>query len=170
MNSPKPRKPRRVKGAKIEHFSVPPTDPAFPHVVEDLLKNLSHNPKWSEQLAIPFGMLFTEPYDSKLFNLPCLMMGMIYREAPTECVEEFFTRLLAMKREHEASKAGYIHRNSCALLAWKDYVKANNRTPTKRELKKFILDDIVKYKNMPPTEDTKAWKRLWDDSGLAELR
>jgi hypothetical protein len=74
-----------------------------------------------------------------------------------------------MKRNYEKAEGGEHCRNAGVLLAWKDFVAENGFTPTKLKLKKFIINNPQKYRNMPGVGDPKGWTRLWQASGLRDM-
>jgi len=79
--------------------------------------------------------------------------------------ETFFQRLLELKRNAERLP----HRNDIAYCAYCLFIHENGFEPTKARLKKYILTKPDIFKDMPQATDSKAWFRLWDESGLFAL-
>ena len=80
-------------------------------------------------------------------------------------VERLFQGIVALKRFCEADP----HKNFTAYLAYHNFIENLGREPSRRSLKEYILARPEEYLGMPPKGDTKAWERLWEDCGLADM-
>ena len=80
--------------------------------------------------------------------------------------ETMFKGIAELKRELEIDP----HKNFSAFLAYHHFIESTRREPSRRELKKFILENPKQYRGMPQTKDSEGWDRLWNDCGLAGLK
>ncbi len=167
-NSPK-KAGRRTKDKKGTHENIPPSDPAFLRLADDLISDLSVDPIRSIEMSNIFGLLITHRADDHFRKFVGVMLALMVENGTSDMLEELFSNILAMKRNAEAAADGQHHRNAVALLAWKDFVVENGFKPTKPRLKKFILGQPKKYYGMPSLDDGKGWTRVWKAAGLHEM-
>jgi len=82
------------------------------------------------------------------------------REGSMEQAEELFADLVKFKRNFEELP----RREAYAWTALRDYWKQVGRSPSKRELRKFMEARRETYREQPSPD--RPWADLWKESGL----
>ena len=164
-----PLKQGRRPKDKIDHDNIPPADPAFRGLVGGMISELAVDPTRGDEMAMIFGPLVMHRTGDHFRKFAGVLLAFMIERAPSEVLNELFSRILAMKKNAEAADAGDYGRNAVALIAWRDFVKENGFSPKKRRLKKFILENPRKYHNMPGAGDGAGWTRMWKGSGLKDM-
>lgn len=170
MNDSKNKGGRPRKG-KVGHVSVPPSDPVFPALARRRLSKLSVDPTWTENLSeLGFADLIAGAPDfARTKEITGIYMTHVLRNAPIDAVEEFFHRLVLMRREHDKQSQDK-HRHWHVLKGYLDYLsETENRQPSKPELKEYLIARKSIYKNLPDEADKPGWTDAWKGAGLNEL-
>lgn len=159
----------RPRKGKVEHFSVPPTDPVFAALAQRTLKRLSVDPTWTENLAEFFGDVITGTATERKKAHAGAKIIYAIEKAPIEALTELFSRITAMRKE-AGRPIEDKHRHWHVLKGYLDYLAANNNIPpSKPELKEFLIAHKRIYKNLPDALDKPGWTQAWKGAELNDL-
>ena len=110
------------------------------------------------------------PDFQRTWEITGFWMAHVLRNAPIGALEEFFRRLVHMRREHDR-QAPDKGRNWNFLKGYLDYLtETEGREPSKPELTAYLLARPEKYFNLPPIDDKAGWTRMRKETGLDKLR
>jgi hypothetical protein len=79
-------------------------------------------------------------------------------------LKAFFARISKL-----ASNVEQPHRNAFVYYGYSRFIEETGREPSKNDLKNYLLEDTQSFKGLPPSDDKKAWTRLWSETGLSSL-
>jgi hypothetical protein len=168
MNDSKNKGGRPTKG-KVDHVSVPPSDPVFPALARRRMDRLSVDPTWTEGLAEFFGPVITGKATEKGKAYAGAIIANAMEKASAVALAELFSRIMAMKKEAGSPATGK-HRHWHVLRGYLDYLsETESRQPSKPELKDYLLARKSIYKNLPDELDKPGWTEAWKGAGLKDL-
>jgi hypothetical protein len=153
------KKGGRRKKSPVTHASVSPLDPDFNAARQ--LAFLAIDPKGSDSLSLIFEQVISGKPSKTSLTYAGLRTACMIRDAPADVLEEFFRRIILLKRESEKTD-GEKDRNWHVLKGFIDFEEEAGRKPrSKSELKAFLLARKETYKNLPDEGDGTGWTRAF---------
>jgi len=123
------------------------------------------DPKNSEPLSCVFAPVILNRGSESDKATAGQILVEILAHGTAEEAGAFFKRVLTLKKESEKAPPP----NSYAYYAYSRFIEENGFEPTRSRLKKYILARRSIYKVVPQADDSKAWFRVWEESGLFAL-
>jgi len=161
---PRPKKLRHDT-PDLRATDAPDEKALAPIVRQMALNSLRVDPHGDEPLSCILAPVIRKRGSTSDKELAGKMFVHLLENGTADQAETFFRRVMTLKRNFEQLP----HRNGFAYYAYSMFIEENGFEPTKARLKKYILARPDIYKDMPRAADSKAWFRLWDESGLFAL-
>jgi len=92
------------------------------------------------------------------------LFGELTRTSTPQQLTAFFARVGKLAHNIEQP-----HRNAFVYYGYSRFIEETGREPSKNDLKNYLLEDTKSFKGLPPSDDKKAWTRLWSETGLSSL-